>query len=119
MRTETVREFVSKYVGWVREEVDVTYYLDDNGKKWGSEDEAQESNYKINEKVMIEAFSEKIDLRKMGDVPYGTTVRGWGVQEVNVSKDSLAKWVYRNMETLMEVYYGREKPAVDPNIRDQ
>ena len=118
MRTETVREFVSKYVGWVREEVDVTYYLDDNGRKWESEEAAQESNYKINEETMIEAFIEKMDLRKMGR-PYGYTVRGTGRQPVFAEKEPLLTWAYRNMETLMEAYWGLEKPAVDPNIRDQ
>ena len=73
---------------------------------------AQESNKTINEEVTIqdfmpptiEAFIENIDYEKIWGTPYGWTERGRGWQMVDADAKVLLRWVYRNMETLMEAY---------------
>ena len=73
---------------------------------------AKESNKRINEEVTIqdfmpptiEAFIENIDYGKIMGTPYGFTERGRGWETVYAAEDVLLRWVYRNMETLMEAY---------------
>ena len=74
---------------------------------------AKESNKRINEQVTIqdfmpptsEAFILNIDYEKIrGTTPYGWTERGRGWQKVDVEEEPLLRWVYHNMETLMEAY---------------